>query len=285
MWRVLYPALAYWGVTMLVSLLFSAGVLAYVINQYGMLSMERLIEKSTLILSEYLYEMNIASALAALPLMLWFRRLDQKRAVLKGIQRQFEKVKPVDYIPVAILGISACILFNNLMNLSGLMGVYQQTADELSDAFYQGHLAVEILGVGFLVPVTEELVFRGLTMTRMEEYWGKRNAVLLSAFVFAVIHGNFLQGLYTLPLGLMLGYVYAKYRSMAAPILFHVAANFVSVTASELGYLDFMADSEPLYWGITMGIGVVVLAALYVIQNRIWVKEITRQPEAPLDDR
>ncbi|WP_434311337.1 lysostaphin resistance A-like protein [Hominifimenecus sp. rT4P-3] len=285
MWRVLYPALAYWGVTMLVSLLFSAGALAYVINQYGMLSMERLVEKSTLLLSEYLYEMNIASALATLPLMLWFRRMDQKRAILKGGQRQFEKVKPIDYIPVVIFGISACILLNNLMNLSGLMGVYQQTADELSSTFYQGHLIVEILGVGFLVPVTEELVFRGLTMTRMEEYWGKRNAVLLSAFVFAVIHGNFLQGLYTLPLGLMLGYVYAKYRSIAAPILFHVAANLVSVTASELGYLDFMADSEPLYWGITMGMGVVVLGVLYVIQNRIWVKEITRPSEAPSDDR
>ncbi len=283
MWRALYPALAYWGVSMLVSMLFSAGILAYVISQNGLMSVDSLIEQAVLVMSDYMYEMNIASALAGLPLMLLFRRWDKKRAAHMGGERRFEKVKPGEYVPVLILGVSACILLNNLMNLSGLMGVYQETADELSGVLYQGHLAVEILGVGLLVPAVEELVFRGLTMTRMEEYWGKRNAILLSAFLFAAIHGNILQGLYTLPLGLLLAYVYAKYRSLAAPILFHIAANLISVTASELGYLDFMAKSEPLYWAITVGMAVVVLAALYAIQNRIFVKEITKQPEAPSD--
>lgn len=95
--------------------------------------------------------------------------------------------------------------------------------------------------------------------------------------MFAAIHGNLLQGLYTLPLGLFMGYVYSKYRTLLAPVLFHAAANLLSVTASELGYLNFMADSEPLAWGITVGAAVVVLGCLYVIHDKVWLRGIHRR--------
>lgn len=288
LWRVVYPVLTYWGVTLLVSVLFSMGVVTYVVYQNGvsgMLDFEKLMEDALLMLSNYMYEMSIATAVLTLPLMLLYRRWDKKRALRLGKVRRFEKPQPLAYLPVIVLGLASCLLLNNLMNLSGLMGAYDAVAEELSSVLYQGRLVWEILGVGILVPIAEELVFRGVTQSRIEEYWGKKYGIFLSALMFAAIHGNLLQGLYTLPLGLFMGYVYSKYRTLLAPVLFHAAANLLSVTASELGYLNFMADSEPLAWGITVGAAVVVLGCLYVIHDKVWLREFTEESEAPSDGR
>ena len=189
------------------------------------------------------------------------------------------------YGPVIVLGAAACLLLNNLMELSGLMAAYSTAAEELAGTLYQGRLVWEILGVGLLVPLAEELVFRGVTQTRIREYWGRKYAIFLSALMFAGIHGNLLQGLYTMPLGLFMGYVYEKYNTIWAPVALHAAANLLSVTASELGYLNFMAESESLYWGITVGAAVVMLAALYVIHDKVWLRELTEESEPPADGR
>lgn len=287
-WRVIYPVLTYWGVNMLVSVIFSTGAVAYVMYQSGIngvWDLEQMVEESMRLLVEYTYEMSIASALLTLPLMLLYRRWDQKRTRALGKARRFEKPSLLSLLPVVVLGFASCLLLNNLMNLSGLMLVYEDTAEELAGTLYQGRLVLEILGVGILVPISEELVFRGLTMSRMEEYWGRKYAIVLSALLFAVIHGNLLQGLYTFPLGLLFAYVYDRYHTLLAPVLFHAASNLLSVTASELGYLDFMAESEPLYWGITVGMAVIVLGALYWIHERVFVGEITGEPKDPGDDR
>lgn len=288
LWRVIYPALTYWGVNMLISVIFSTGAVAYVMYQSGLTgdwNLEQMVEESVRLLAEYAYEMSIASALLTLPLMLLYRRWDRKRARALGIVRRFEKPSLLSLVPVIILGLASCLLLNNLMNLSGLMQVYEDTAEELAGTLYQGRLVLEILGVGILVPIAEELVFRGLTMARMEEYWGRKYAIALSAMLFAVIHGNLLQGIYTFPLGLLLAYVYDRYHTLLAPVLFHAASNLLSVTASELGYLDFMAESESLYWGITVGMAVVVLGALYWVHEKVFLQEITEEPKDPGDDR
>ena len=287
LWRAVYPVLTYWAASMVISVIFSMVVVAQVMGQSGaagVWDLEGMLAESVQRLAGYTYAMSMASALLTLPFMLLYRRWDQKRFQAAGRIRRFAKAPWFQYVPVVILGLSSCLLLNNLMNLSGLMAVYETTAEELSGVLYQGRLVLEVLGIGILVPIVEELVFRGVTMSRLEEYWGRKYAILLSAVLFAVIHGNLLQGLYTLPLGLLLAYVRDRYHSLLAPILLHSAANLLSVTASELGYLNFMAGTEGLYWGITVGAAVVVLAALYWVQEKVWVEELTGESESPEGD-
>lgn len=78
---------------------------------------------------------------------------------------------------------------------------------------------------GILAPVTEEILFRGLIQRRLLPY-GKRFAILGSAFTFGMFHGNILQTPYAFLCGLVLGYVASEY-SIAWSMLLHMINNMV----------------------------------------------------------
>lgn len=74
-------------------------------------------------------------------------------------------------------------------------------------------------------PVAEELVFRGFVLRRLMG-GGKGFAIVLSAVLFGVMHGNFLQGLFAVFAGLVFGYVAVEY-SIKWSILIHILNNMV----------------------------------------------------------
>lgn len=81
------------------------------------------------------------------------------------------------------------------------------------------------LYASILAPVSEEILFRGLVLRSLRPY-GKRFAILGSAFLFAMFHGNLLQAPYAFLAGLVLGYCAVEY-SIGWAMLLHILNNFV----------------------------------------------------------
>lgn len=81
------------------------------------------------------------------------------------------------------------------------------------------------LYVCILGPLSEELLFRGLCLRTLEPF-GKRFAILGSAFLFGIFHGNLLQTPYAFLVGLLLGYVTLEYSIIWAAAL-HIFNNLV----------------------------------------------------------
>jgi len=77
----------------------------------------------------------------------------------------------------------------------------------------------------FLAPVSEELLFRGYVLRSLRPY-GKRFAILGSALLFGLFHGNLLQGPYAFLVGLILGYLACEYSIFWA-IMLHIFNNLV----------------------------------------------------------
>ena len=104
------------------------------------------------------------------------------------------------------------------------------------------------LYASILAPVWEELLFRGYILRTLRPY-GKRFAILSSAVLFGLFHGNLLQTPYALLMGLVLGYVTVEY-SIHWAVLLHLFNNLVladlltRLTASwsemALGSLNFI---------------------------------------------
>ncbi len=76
-----------------------------------------------------------------------------------------------------------------------------------------------------LAPVWEELLFRGYILRTLRPF-GKRFAILSSAILFGLFHGNLLQTPYALLMGLVLGYVTVEY-SIGWAVLLHMFNNLV----------------------------------------------------------
>jgi len=83
------------------------------------------------------------------------------------------------------------------------------------------------LYVAILAPVSEEILFRGAILRSLQPF-GKKFAVLASAFLFGMFHGNLIQTPYAFLVGLVLGYVTVEY-SMGWAIFLHLLNNLVLV--------------------------------------------------------
>lgn len=187
----------------------------------------------------------------------------------------YTKVNPVDYLWPALLGITACLVNNNLVYFSGIMQVAPEM-EEIAASFYQGNLPLELFVLGLLTPLSEELVFRGLIYKRARLITSAKWAAIMASLIFAMIHGNMIQGVYAFLSGLLLCYVYERYQSFLAPVVFHMAANLISVLASETGFLNFMFTGRAVFLAVTFGMAVLLVLAVYLIEVRIHVREVVQ---------
>ena len=85
--------------------------------------------------------------------------------------------------------------------------------------------ATMLLYGGFLVPISEELLFRGLLFRWLRQRLDFRAAALISAAVFGVAHLRAEQIVIAALLGLPLAWLYEKSRSLVPAILMHQTYN------------------------------------------------------------
>ena len=88
------------------------------------------------------------------------------------------------------------------------------------------HWAVNLVFFAILAPVLEELLFRKLICDRLLPL-GEGYAVLLSAAVFGLAHGNFYQFFYAFLVGAIFSYVYIKTGNLVYTTVFHVLINLL----------------------------------------------------------
>jgi len=142
----------------------------------------------------------------------------------------------------------------NMFGFSMMEGLEQvsTTGDTLSMFLY----------VAILAPITEEMLFRGAILRSLQPY-GKKFAVLASAFLFGIFHGNFIQTPYAFLVGLVLGYVTVEY-SMGWAIFLHLLNNLVLVDMmNRLSYMLPTAVGELItllfIWGCAVASVVVLI--------------------------
>ena len=124
--------------------------------------------------------------------------------------------------------LSVNILFA-LIGFTGSSAAYEQVAEKQ----FALPLWAGIILYGIISPVAEEIVFRGIVYNRLRRQYGRGIAIVGSALVFGVYHGNAVQAIYGFVLGILIAVLYEKYASFLAPVILHSAANiFVYVVTS-----------------------------------------------------
>jgi len=83
------------------------------------------------------------------------------------------------------------------------------------------------LKVVVIAPVIEEILFRGIIMHGLMRNYRSWYAVLLSAILFSVFHLNPWQMTYTFFLGLLLGWIMVRTRSLPMAIMVHALNNLL----------------------------------------------------------
>lgn len=215
-----------------------------------------------------------ASYFVLIPVFLWMRRKDKNQDKVLGVYKETDQVPLVHYLILIMGGAASCLAASNMISMSGLVEASESYA-EATNVLYSAGFAAELVVLGILSPIAEELLFRGLIYRRFKEFTAVIPAMLWASLTFALLHGNLVQGVYAFIIGFILCYVYERYGSVKAPILMHMASNIVSVAASETGILDFMYSSQSMFLISTFVCCVLVVAMFYLVE--MYVRPITEK--------
>jgi len=108
-----------------------------------------------------------------------------------------------------------------------------------------GNFLLLLLLAGLLVPLAEELAFRGLLQGWLRERYGPGAGILLSALIFAAVHGIPMLMPALLLVGLLLGWLYERSGSLWPAVAMHGAFNAIMTTLLYLYLTQGVLTGEP----------------------------------------
>lgn len=158
---------------------------------------------------------------------------------------------PLEKVPANLLcllcafGLSASIASNYASNL--VLTFFETFGiDANIDTNFQCYNAMDIIlfyvTVAVIPALVEEFAFRGFVLNYLRKY-SDSLAILVSGVLFGLLHGNFAQIPFAIPVGLILGFIAVKTNSLLPGIIIHFINNTLSVTFSLLESNTNLSDT------------------------------------------
>lgn len=243
LWISAYPLIIYTAIQFLLAIIVSFFVI--ILGGYpGAVASLGAVES---FVSRNVLPITAASAVFASVFLILFFYLD-------GQKGRIEKKKTgnvMDFVMAIIGGVGIAIILNILIGLTGISGI-DNTFQEISDTIKNTPIVITIICAGIIIPIVEEIIFRGLIFNRIKFQYNLTSAMLISSVVFGIYHGNIIQGIYATMLGVCLAYAYNKTKNILIPIFIHISANTSVVCLSSFVEND----------GSALTVGIMVLVTL-----------------------
>ena len=253
-WRAIYPTLLYLLITAVVSIVFAVVHAVSSIDTKQLLNGSLTVEGIAYGVMEYVAEnallISLYGYVAALAVFvpMWIKTKKRYPRWNGG------KLS----IPVALCAVGAAIGFNMILSViitvTGVTELFP-SYDLVSDVISGGSFALQIIAVGLIAPVAEELCFRGITQNRMSDtrIW---LAIGAQTVLFGLLHMNVVQSTYAALLGVFLGFLTVRYRSIIYAIIAHIAFNMFSIG------INIIEDESVI---IIIGIAIIPVTAVSII--------------------
>lgn len=172
---------------------------------------------------------------------------------------------------IMVIGITICIsiALNNIISMSPLVKASAEYQNA-SDAFYGSTIWLELLGSAIITPFLEELLHRGVVYGRLRRRlgFGMWTSVILSAFIFAILHFNIVQFIYAFLLGIVFALFVEKTGHIYPAVIAHIVANGIAVLRTETGWLAGTVDGSAGAWIISIGVLLIGLGGFVVYVGR-----------------
>ena len=269
-WRTIYPILIYITITIIVQIVIY-NIFAYQISSANPgITSDMLTDMLDGRVTKSAMMINVIAGVIIIPVLSIILKQDKKSREEKRVI-----VKKGEYIYPFLAGIFMCLGCNWLIDMSGIINIFTGF-NEVADSLYGGSIIFEFIAMVIIAPLLEEILFRGIIFARLREYMSVKVAIVISALIFGIIHGNVVQGIYAFIIGICLAYIYERYNTLLAAVLFHMSANLMSVIMTECEPVVHFI-SKPLAYNI-IGVVCLVMGIIMLISiNRHIAKDVSRE--------
>lgn len=110
--------------------------------------------------------------------------------------------------------------------------IHSNIANPVENLITTSDLWLNLLLISIIGPIFEEFIFRKILVDRTIKY-GVRVSIIMSATLFALIHGNLNQFFYAFLMGGFFAYVYIKTGKITYTIILHIFINLMGSVVSQ----------------------------------------------------
>lgn len=179
------------------------------------------------------------------------------------------------------LGFLAFFLSLGFSGLIAFLNLDPETASTLNNLIVNDSLILTLISVGLIVPLYEEIVFRGSILKNLGHHMPMTMAVILQAILFSAYHMNLLQALPTLALALLTGFAVLYTNSIWSGILIHAINNILAIIIS-----NFSSETATLNAFIFFSLMLIALVAiLYTLAKLKKIKGTWHSLPDPLEKK
>ncbi len=232
---IVWPVLVYNVISQVILILFAYFMQWVSLGNEGMQTVADFLRVHSVMVSGVVKALSLTAG-AAVVLHLFVRETPVI-ALPKGHKR--------DVAVLFVLGGCAALAVNILFALVGVTGSsadYEQVAQKQ----FALPLWAGIVLYGIVSPLAEEIVFRGIVYNRLRRQYTRWIAIVGSALLFGLYHGNVVQALYGFVLGVLIAVLYEKYGSFAVPVILHSAANIFVYVVTSVTEMDVAVMTVPV---------------------------------------
>ena len=166
------------------------------------------------------------------------------------------------YLFLGIAAVGAVLGLNILLTLSGIVDNSESYQAVVEDQ-YSAVIWFGLLCFGFVSPIAEEILFRGIIYNCLRRSAPVKPAIFISAMIFGLYHMNTVQGIYAFLIGCLIAYAYEYFGDFRIPIAVHIIAN---VLAYCLTYTS-LAVSELVCWPVCIALLAVAFVSLLLLHK------------------
>lgn len=231
-WRVIYPVGLPLCATFLVTMLLGALILTLQTLTGGSGSVSDYMQS----IEKWTIPMAGAADAVCIVAMLPFFIGDERKRRVSGRRDRLLIRNRFNVLFVAEISLLVISVSNILDTCISTLQINDPAYSAVAEALYNSSgVAVQILVIGIIGPVSEEIIFRGLVYRRLRDYTGVLPAAVLSGLIFGIYHGNLTQGIFAFCVGILLALLYEHFGTLWASIAAHMANNLFSVLISAYG--------------------------------------------------
>ena len=200
-----------------------------------------------------------------IPKLLAFGVLYKKYRPLKRLDTQYENKSyyPLIFIPAmfafAMWGSNITTCINYILQLLFGAGEIQNVMEAIAPSSFSAGV-VTLIFTAFVAPIFEEIIYRHLLLRSLKPI-GDTPAIIISALVFGLAHGNFDQFAYAFLSGIIFGLMAVRYDTIIPGMVLHLINNFfVTVITYQKqltgfgGLLDGLVDAAAALGNIIVNI-------------------------------
>ena len=186
------------------------------------------------------------------------------RGISQNEISQNKKWPPIISVMALCLAIGMRLLVTVYYSYSQHVEVLRKSIEDSEKAVPEviglTQLLIAVFATIIIAPMFEEFLFRGLIMHELTMTVRPWLAILIQATLFGLAHGALFQSLFTFVIGVLLGIVYYRTKSLKITTICHGTFNCSAILAQ---------DNLTLRTGVmvaVMGVVLVIFSMLYILK-------------------